>query len=128
MTAMKFNQPTGVREPAANFRGSLQRLLPAAAHEANAAADWRLAETPEVCLDHSTDFWVTPRWLSIAHLDDRLAPVGHLNDTGHNAVRAQFKRMKHVELVAREPVTVAVALRRNFPGAGPQGVMRRRGE
>src|SRR5262249_43923528 len=106
----------------------IQRLIPVALHEADAAADRRLAETPQVSLDDGADLWIAARRLSVAHLDDGLATMGHLNDAGHDAGRPRFQRSTRLELVSGQPITVTVALRRNLPGRRPQRIMGSRGE
>ena len=55
------------------------RLVPGRLDEADAAADRRLAEPPQIGLDHGADLRVAARGLRVAHLDDRLAAVRHLD-------------------------------------------------
>src|SRR5262249_38133773 len=83
---------------------------------------------PQVSLDDGADLWIAARRLSVAHLDDGLAAMGHLNDAGHDAVRPQFQRPNRLELVSGQPITGAVALRRDLPGRGPQRIMGSRRE
>ena len=87
-----------------------------------AAADRRLAEPPQIGLDHGAELGVAARGLRVAHLDDRLPAVRHLDHAGHDAVRAHFHRRHRLRsALAGQPVAVAVALRRDLPFAGPEG-------
>ena len=120
--AMQVEQPP---RPSSSQRADLVErsdgLVPGRLDEADAAADRRLAEPPQVGLDHGADLRVAARRLGVAHLHDRLAAVRHLDDAGHDAVRAHLHRRDAARSgVAGEPVAVAVALRRDLPGARPR--------
>src|SRR5205814_9580821 len=75
--AMEIRQAARLPQPARIQLAGGDRFVPGGLHEADAAADRRLAEPPEVGLDHDADLGVTARGLCIAHLHDRLSVWWH---------------------------------------------------